>query len=246
MRKIDTALLFRNDLSPFLVHLTREYEGKSPEMNLYNIMVSRSLKYGNEPMSVARYRYPLGEIDDVKMNLFFKAVSFTETPLNEVYSLLNIERRAINFSPYGLVFLKDRCMSNGVSPVIYINNTRGDKDKTVESLCRLIESNPHAARNILPYISFFGRKLRPYNKAPQMGEMDFTWEREWRYASVNGLFQFEEADVFMGLCPHDRIEWFEDKFSWLSFIDPSRNLSQYAEKIEAAKSKAGIQNALLY
>jgi hypothetical protein len=245
VRNIDEVLHFRNDLSPFLVHLTRDYDEQSAEENLVSILASKKLKYGHEPMSVARYRYPFGSINPVVMNLYFKAVSFTETPLKEVQSLLNIEHRAVNFSPYGLVFLKDKCMEKGASPVIYINNMRGDKNDLVESLCRLAKSNPMAAHKILPYVSLFGKKLRPYKKNPKAGEMDFTWEREWRFASLKRYFGFDESDVFIGLCPHNRIEQFEDEFDWLPFIDARRNLEQYAEKIEAAKMDAGIAHALL-
>ncbi len=245
MRDINEILVFRNDLSPFLVHLTREYDGRSPGQNLNRILSSRKLKYGNEPMSVARYRYPFGEISLAEMKLYFKAVSFTETPLSEIDSLLEIENRAVNFSPHGLIFLKERCMSKGVAPVFYINNTSGDKDKVVESLCRLTRRDPLAARGILPYVSFFGRKLRPYNRSRKSGEMDFTWEREWRYASPSGCFEFDESDLFMGLCPHSQIEWFENKFDWLRFIDPRRKLKLYARKIGASKRSAGIRNRLM-
>ncbi len=245
MRNIDEVLVSRNDLSPFLVHLTREYGGRSPGQNLVKILRSGRLKYGKEPMSVARYRYPFGDISDSQMNTYFKAVSFTETPLNEIDSLLDIERRSISFSPYGLVFLRERCVKKGVAPVIYINNTLGDKDKVVESLCKLIKRDPVAAQEILPYVSFFGRKLRPYNKTRRHGEMDFTWEREWRYASANGYFDFDESDLFMGLCPHSLVGWFEERFEWLPFIDPRMKLRQYVGKIRAAERRAGIKKRLM-
>src|SRR6266581_4237319 len=76
VRGINEVLVSRNDLSPFLVHLTREYDGRSPQQNLTRILNSRRLKYGNEPMSVARYRYPYGKISTEQMKTYFKAVSF--------------------------------------------------------------------------------------------------------------------------------------------------------------------------
>jgi hypothetical protein len=203
------------------------------------------LRYGKEPMSVARYRYPFGDISDAQMKTYFKAVSFTETPLTKIDSLLDIERRSISFSPYGLVFLRERCMKKGAAPVIYINNTLGNKDKVVESFCRLIQRDPVAAQGILPYVSFFGRKLRPYNKIRGYGEMDFTWEREWRYASGEGYFDFDESDLFVGLCPHRSIGWFEKRFDWLTFIDPRMKLRQYVEKIRAAERRTGIKKQLI-
>ena len=244
MRQIQNVLLFRNDFSPFLVHLTRDYNDASARQNLVSILKSGKLRYGSEAMSVARYRYPY-PLNDVKTKLYFKAVSFTDTPLNQIHNLLNIDNRAINLSCYGLVFLKSRCMTKGASPVFYINNTNGDKDKVVEALCNLSKSDPGKASKILPFISFFGKKLRPYNKTPQEGEMDFTWEREWRYSNFKGYFQFDKSDVFIGLCPHDRIKWFESHFDWLKFVDPRRNLAQYAERLESAKVRSGIQNSVI-
>ena len=245
VRGIDEVLVSRNDLSPFLVHLTREYNGRSPRQNLTRILNSRRLKYGNEPMSVARYRYPYGKISNEQMETYFKAVSFTETPLSELHNLLDIEGRSISLSPYGLVFLRETCVKKGAAPVIYINNTLGDKDRVVESLCRLIRRAPLAAQEILPLVSFFGQKLRRYKKSLRYGEMDFTWEREWRYASANGYFEFDESDLFMGLCPHSRIREFEERFDWLAFMDPRSKLGRYVGKIRAATRRAGIKNQLV-
>jgi len=63
----------------------------------------------------------------------------------------------------------------------------------VSELCKLREYDVEAAKQILPLISVFGKKLRA------SGEIDFLWEREWRYPSVYGDLQFDENDVFVGL-----------------------------------------------
>ena len=244
MRNISDVLLFRNDISPFLVHLTRDYEGKDAEDNLVSILKSMKLKYGSDPISVAWYRYPWS-LNDAKTRIFFKAISFTETPLDEISNLLSIENRAVDFSACGLVFLKEECALKGVSPVIYINNLKGDKDKLVEMLCRMTESHPLTAAQILPFVSFFGEKLKPWKKPRRYGQMDFTWEREWRFAHYSLDFKFDRSDLFIGLCPHNRIGEFEGRFPWLGFVDPRRRLSLYADKLQTAQRRTGIENRIL-
>ena len=51
---------------------------------------------------------PLGSLNGQITKDYFSAVCFTETPLNEIYSLLEISRRRVNLKPYGLVFLKEK------------------------------------------------------------------------------------------------------------------------------------------
>ena len=46
MRNIDDILHFRADLSPFLVHLTRGYNGRTASENLESIITDRELIAG--------------------------------------------------------------------------------------------------------------------------------------------------------------------------------------------------------
>ncbi len=245
MRNIDDVLLFRGDLPPFLVHLTRRSEDGTADQNLTSILESQTLHYGPAPISVARYRYPQAQLDSTKRVRYFTAVSFTETPLNEIHSLLEIEGRIINLEPYGLVFLRDRCKAKGVAPVIYFNNVKGDKDEVVQALCTLLDSHPRQAASILPFVSFFGRLLTPLGGSSRTDEMDFTWEREWRYVSKRKHFKFKKSDVFVGLCPHSKIEDFESRFDWLQFIDPRRNMKWYADKLIAARKRSRLRYSVV-
>lgn len=134
MRDVEKVLQLKNDISPFLVHLTRDTDPRhSAKDNLKSILKSKKLKYGNNPISDAKFRYPLGQLTPKKKLLYFSAVSFTETPVGEIHNLLEISKRRINLQPYGLVFLKERLKSKGVSPVVYINNMKGDQNATVEA-----------------------------------------------------------------------------------------------------------------
>ena len=56
-RDISDVLRFRSDLSPFLVHLTKD-TSSSARKNLISILESKELRYGTKLMSPAWYRYP--------------------------------------------------------------------------------------------------------------------------------------------------------------------------------------------
>jgi hypothetical protein len=45
-RRIDDILQSREDLSPALIHLTKDYKGRSAEENLRNIIDERMLRFG--------------------------------------------------------------------------------------------------------------------------------------------------------------------------------------------------------
>ena len=105
---------------------------------------------------------------------FFRAVCFTETPLSEIHCLLDIDRRQVDMEPYGIVFLKDRLLTRGVSPVLYLNNSDGTMDSVAKALFRLIQNEPEAAARLLQLFSVFGQKLTPpgYQQPPK-GDVDF-------------------------------------------------------------------------
>jgi len=245
VRGIQDILCFRSDISPFLIHLTRGNEIGTAVENLTSILEYHFLISLGNPISDARFAVSLRNTTHTdKVNLF-SAVSFSETPLNEIHCLLEISSREVNLEPYGVVFLKDNLKRKGVSPVIYINNERGDKDSVVRALATLRNSHPDAARQLLPLISVFGRRLRPVGGTYLDRPVDFTWEREWRYAAASGLFNFEVADVFLGLCPHEQISNFERQFAPISFIDPQRNVKWYAKKLVRARQRLGLKYSVV-
>ena len=132
-----------------------------------------------------------------------------------------------------------------VSPVVYLNNFNADKIDLVKALCSLITTSSPSAEQILPYVSVFGKKLLPVAGTGIHEDIDFTWEREWRFASSTQSFEFEFDDVFIGLCPHDEITTFEQEFPPLLFIDPMRNMKWYAEKLVDARQRANLKNSVV-
>jgi len=243
MRSIDDILYFRGDISPFLAHLTKARNVAMPASRiLTRIIKERRLVAGSTKVSDGRFgMYTLG-LSEAERLCFFGGICFTETPLSEVHSLLEIAYRSVDLAPYGLVFLKDRLCAKGVSPVVYINNERGDQDLVFQALCSLANTRHDEACKILPLLSVFGMKITPPGAvARPAGAVDFRWEREWRYPYSAGALEFDENDVFVGLCPHDSIARYEGMFPGVGFIDPRRNMKWYATKLVEARQRLNIK-----
>ena len=105
-RDIKHVLYFREDLSEFLVHLTRTRNSVPAREVLKKILRERYLAAGELPVSDARFF-----LDAENEKRFCRAVSLTETPLNETHCLLEIFGRSVNLEPYGLVFIKDNLLN---------------------------------------------------------------------------------------------------------------------------------------
>jgi len=245
-RDVNDILHFRSDISPFLVHLTRSLEPMDAKKRLRRIIDSRTLIAGDSLVSHATYGYRIGDLDAESKRRLFSAICFTETPLTEMHCVLEIAGREVDLEPYGLVFLKDRLMKRGVSPVLYLNNAQGDKDAVVRGLDQLIDANREVAEAILPLIAVFGRQLQSvYSRFPPRREVDFRWEREWRYPASAGKLEFAENDVFVGLCPHEEIDDFESRWQGVNFIDPTRSVKWYASKLIAARRRLDIKYSVV-
>jgi hypothetical protein len=204
-RDIKDILCFREDISPFLVHLTRDNDERREPASamLHTISEQKQLRCGDTRVSVATFGGSLAGMNFETQRKFFNAICLTETPLSEVHCLLDIKDRQINLAPYGLVFLKENLARKGIAPVLYLNNEKRDQDVVARALFKLIEISEDAAALILPLLSVFGEKLQnPAAKEPPAGRTDWLWEREWRYPSVRGHLEFTKDDVFVGLCPH--------------------------------------------
>lgn len=238
-RDIKKVLEFRDDISQFLVHLTRnDAICETAEDALFKIIEEKSLRAKNPRISDARFGTNTMNMKEPELMRYFSAVCFTETPLNEVHCMIHIADRGVDLQPYGLVFLKKNLAKIGVSPVIYINNENADREPIVQALCGLIEQQENIAAEILPLIAVFGKKLAfPKKEDNEPGDYDFSWEREWRYPFSRGPLKFTARDVFVGLCPDVIIPTFEERFRDVEFIDPTRNMKYYAEKLLRAEER---------
>lgn len=258
-RKIDDILKTRYDISPFLVHMTKNYtNGSGEHINAKvtlknNILRNKELIAGEDSISAASYTTSLANIEDREQyKKFFTAVCFTEAPLPEMHCFFDIRSRTVNYEPYGLVFIKDNLQRKGVSPVFYINNYPDDKSEILNEFCDCITTNPRAAEAMLPLFSSMGKLIKPRNgNRPNENEISFYWEREWRHPYALGNFEIEHNDVFLGLCPHSEITelqnfYFEVMGERILFIDPNRNIKYYSDKIrnEISRRDFDFQNII--
>ncbi len=215
----------RDDLSKFLVHLTRDYDNASAQDNLVSILKARLIKARNYH---CLFKY---DIDNVKLNFTaklkgkFKTVCFTETPLPQINNLTSkIQGRSIELKAYGLVFQKDFLIQEGANPAIYINSKGTDLKTYLLSEFRSIFSK------IRSYKKLIKAKKNHYDAIIQYFSLiniiddnhDFSWEREWRYIG-NLRFDYqnivaiiaEEPDEFESYC---KLKLNRKQFGYLKMI----------------------------
>lgn len=246
MRNIDDILLFRGDLSPFLVHLTKTKGDEPAGVVLEKIIREHRILPGSSLVSDIRFGGFTQHMSDKDKRMYFGAACFTETPLDEIHCLLDVNYRQINLEPYGLVFLKDRLSTQDVSPVLYLNNETGNKSPVAKDLFGLIRNGDMTAKKILPLFAVFGNKIQsPGTAQPPQGRIDFRWEREWRQPFIKGGVDFTVEDVFVGLCPHEEVDHFETIFPGICFVDPRRPMKWYATKLIHARHRLDLKNSVV-
>jgi hypothetical protein len=183
----------RDDISRFVIHLTRRQGGKSARQNLVSILDKRTIEARTAHCLFSPLFGNLGFSSLLKAQ--FKTVCFTETPLNQISRLCApLPGRKIELEPYGLVFYKDEVLARGGSPAVYINahgtqirdfllQQFRDHFKGIKSLRKFSAGQREYHKQIIQYYSLINI-ISSYH--------DFAWEREWRYS---GNFNFKLIDV---------------------------------------------------
>lgn len=183
----------REDISRFLVHLTRDYEGSSSKDNLLKILHDKTI-YARNAHCLVMHKIKDMSFSDILQEKF-NTVCFTETPLTQIKQLVSkIEGRRIQLKPYGLIFWKEDLFEKGSSPAIYINakgtsisNFLLDEFDSifqdVRTLKRLKKLEADHYLNIIHYYSLINVVKDKH---------DFMWEREWRH---HGDFKFYYRDI---------------------------------------------------
>jgi len=224
---ISDLLARRNDLSTFVVHLTRKTEdGRSARANLKRILRKQVIEarspFGPAGGSVTKRR----DIDSQK------CVSFSETPLAHINCLTcEIPKRRIRLCPFGLAFTKMTARKKGANPVWYIDITPGH-DWLMKPINDMIrnqkkESDFHdsALALICPFIEQMGSGPKLDGRGYQK---EFWWEREWRH---RGNYNFSYSEIAFGLAQEDSVEEFEElarSFTRrrIRFVDPCWSLDK--------------------
>lgn len=186
----DRAVEGRNDLSRFVVHLTRDDQkddpvhGRTAEENFEGIM-NRLMIYALRPHCLHKTQIP------DKHREKFAVCCFTEVPLQELHLLTrSIKGRRNQYSDYGVVFSREFLMLKGAQPAIYLNSYGKNSDLS-EAADRIFE--------LAKAEGFRGKlsRLIPYMNHMNEG-YDFAWEREWR---IVGDLKFELEDIVCLILP---------------------------------------------
>lgn len=196
----------RADLSPYLIHLTRDYEESEARDNLISILFSRCIEARNPYGVACRHLEQIG-CGGRRFMESQKVACFSETPLRSLHGLIDpgIWRR-YHFRPYGVAFKRTTVIDRGGNPVWYLNmyTGQGGFEWLVKSVNALIDEvalnsaeQPDAHAFAVSHIA----RLTPFIET--MGEWgaikkDFSFEREWRH---RGDFVFEQRDVARVVVP---------------------------------------------
>ena len=229
----------RDDLSKFLIHLSRDYDGFSADENLINILNEKKIEARN---ANCLFKHTLNKMNFTdKLKNKFNTVCLTEAPLTQIQKLTSIiPNRQIKLKPYGLIFWKDNLLEMGANPAFYIN-AKGTGLR--EYLLNQFE------KQFSEYISFKGLKKYEeeyYNEIIQYYSLinvidynnDFSWEREWRfhgnlkfnYGDVIAIIA-EDTDSFMEACGN-KINQSKLKYiKRIPIINPNWNYEEVIEEM---------------
>ena len=237
-RKIKNILCSRKDLSPFLIHLTKDVDNNNAESNLISILNDKKIKSSNNQLGTIKY-YAGSNSDDLRKKLT-GFVSLSETPIDEIHCLLDIEGRQKDLSEYGIILLKDEIKKeNKINPTLYMNTYNDDLrevwENALNDIDKLSKNILEAINNLLDIVGLF----ESFGTIPNNEKVDFFWEREWR--CIGDLsFDFEK-NVFLGLCPFQKIDEFEKTWG-IYFIDPKMNPRYFSNKIIKRKNELKIKH----
>jgi hypothetical protein len=187
-----TVTEMREDVSRFVVHLTRDDRGDFPggqkaRDNFLSILDAKEIR-AYLPHCV--HRQKILKLSDGRQENF-KVACFTEVPLSQIrYLVGTIPGRQIELSSYGFVFNKKFLIEKGAQPALYINSYGPNTHlrEAVDLVYDLAVKKKFSGRiwRLLPFVSAMHEKY------------DFTWEREWR---VLGSLVFKLTDLVCVILP---------------------------------------------
>lgn len=215
MQNIRDVLNRRGDLSTFVVHLTRDTATSAKE-NLVSIIAQQTI-HAVSPMGWAEDQDDPSDPNKQSQ----RVVSFSETPLEHIYSLVaEILGRQVKLQPYGLALTKMAARRIGINPVWYIDRTTGAPHQW--RLSNALNDLKTAAVNTGDFHSTPAAKILPFCQVmgtwPQH-QVEFWWEREWRHA---GDLSFPLDRVSIWLCPESEIPEFTALISQHNPTKPPR------------------------
>lgn len=196
------ALKGREDISRFVVHLTRDdtddfKNGGTAEENFQDILNEQKI-IAYQPHCIYTDKIPK------KLHDHYSVTCFTEVPLTQLHLLTQrIPGRKVLLEPYGFVFSKEYIIRKGAQPAIYINSYNNNYwlREAANELYNIAESKGFNNCKISRFLPFLNAMHERY---------DFTWEREWR---VCGDVDFLPEDIIAIILPENHCEDFREMFA---------------------------------
>lgn len=163
------------DMSDYVVHFTRDYDGCGAYSNVMSILCNRTVRAANA-FGMARKEAWLGNSQ--------KAACLSEVPLH------HLKRLADKRSQYGLGFRKDFVAGLGGGPIMYAYKDTPHH----QALASIMWAAKQGGKADDPFW-----KIAPFVDVPgtyPSGKYMFEWEREWRH--VGDLkFQIENVEFLI-------------------------------------------------
>jgi hypothetical protein len=183
---------YREDISRFMVHLTRDDRATDAERgmetvdNFLNILRTRQI-LALRPHCLHASRVPERYKDR------FQVCCFTECPLSQIEHMIGyMAGRQVQLEPFGFVFKREFLMEKPAQPVFYVNSYGDDKSVRdgFDKVFEIAERSKFAGKTwkVLPFLSAMHARY------------DFGWEKEWRHL---GDLPFEYDDIECAVVPED-------------------------------------------
>jgi hypothetical protein len=194
----------RKDLSPYIVHLTRDLPGADAPTNLISILASRRIEARTAYGIAMRHIEPMG-LATPEVQQCQKVVCFSETPPDDLHGLIDPGMwRQYHFKPYGVAFERAYVLGHGGNAVWYVNSYINDREWLAKSINALIDAAAKGADSKAAQDAFIASptaQLTPFIEViGQWGpkKKDFSFEREWRHL---GDFSFNTSDIAAVITP---------------------------------------------
>ena len=180
----------REDLSQYLVHLTRDNKnhfpltGKNAYQTFSNILEQKQIKARR--VLCMHMNEVTKEPPHVRER--FKVACFTETPLTQIKHFVGVYRKQYQFAAYGFIFKKETLLEKGASPALYINQYGSVNLR-------------HAADTMYKQAKLNRFRGQDWHLLPFMNSVhdgnDFDWEREWKIRGNVSFLYRELVGVIM-------------------------------------------------
>lgn len=220
----EAAIANREDISQFVVHLTRDDRGSfdngsTARDNFISIYKQKTIMANRAHCLHNRMISSLPELVQQEM----RVACFTEVPLNQIHLLIRpIPGRQVEFAPYGFVFKKSYIVRRGAQPAIYVNSYNGNMflREAADALFEKAKAEDFQS-SLWKFLPFLNAMHENY---------DFTWEREWR---VRHRLEFSAKDLVCVILPQDSELELKKSFSkgGIAVISPGWNYEQIVAEL---------------